>query len=117
MSATALLPVEQPAVFDLAAPAIDAPAGIVSRTLLQTSTLRVTLFRFAARQELTAHRSSRHALVQILDGRCEFEFGAQWHELAAGSFLHLPPNAEHAVRAGDEPFSMLLILASEPAVN
>jgi quercetin dioxygenase-like cupin family protein len=92
-----------------------AESGIVSRTLLQTPEVRVTLFTFAEGQELTPHTSRRRALVQILDGACEFLFAGKWQRLAAGTFLHLPPNHLHAVKAAGGPFSMLLTLGSEPA--
>ena len=74
---------------------------------------RVVLFAFADGQELTAHSSRRRALVQVLDGACEFFFGDAWHCLAAGSLLHLPPGHVHAVRASSGPFSMLLTLGAE----
>jgi quercetin dioxygenase-like cupin family protein len=93
------------------------PSGIVSRTLLQSPEARVVLFTFADGQELTAHTSVRRALVQILDGACDFFFAGQWQRLAAGTFLHLPPNHPHAVRAAAGPFSMLLTLGAEGAAT
>ena len=89
------------------------PAGIVSRTVLQTPELRLVLFAFAEGQELTGHSSKRRAVVQILEGECEFQFNGQWQKLSAGSLLHLPPDHFHAVRAVSGPFSMLLTLGSE----
>ncbi|MEY4941371.1 MAG: hypothetical protein RIQ93_3106 [Verrucomicrobiota bacterium] len=89
------------------------PAGIVSRTLLQTAELRLVLFAFADGQELTSHTSNRRAVVQILDGACDFLFAGQWQRVAAGTLIHLPPKHPHAVRAAAGPFSMLLILGSE----
>ena len=89
-------------------------AGIVSRTLLQSPEVRVVLFTFADGQELTSHTSKRRALVQILDGVCDFMFAGKWQRLEAGTILHLPPNHPHAVRAAAGPFSMLLTLGAEP---
>src|SRR5690606_22547370 len=88
-------------------------AGIVSRTILQSPELRVVLFAFADGQELTTHASKRRALVQILDGECDFLFAGKWQRLAAGTLLHMPPNHEHAVRAVAGAFSMLLTLGAE----
>lgn len=90
-------------------------AGIVSRTVVQTPELRVVLFTFAEGQELTMHTNRRRALVQILEGTCEFFFAGKWQGLAHGSLLHLPPDHPHAVRATSGPFSMLLTLGSETA--
>ena len=86
-----------------------APNGIVSRTLLRTPILRVVLFGFAEGQELTEHTSTQQALVQILSGECEFSLAGKPHNLKAGDFLHMQPNAPHAVKATKQ-FSMLLTL-------
>lgn len=86
-----------------------APNGIVSRTLLNKGGLRTTLFGFAEGQELTEHTSTRHALIQILSGECEFSLSGQPHQLSAGDFLYMPPNLIHAVKATKQ-FSMLLTL-------
>ncbi len=91
------------------------PAGIVSRTLLQTPELRAVLFAFDAGQELTSHTSRRRAVVQVLSGMCDFFFSGAWHRLETGALLHLPPGHPHAVRAGAGAFTMLLTLAAEPA--
>ncbi len=86
-----------------------APNGIVSRTLLRTPTARVVLFGFAEGQELTEHTSTQHALIQVLSGECEFSLSGKPHNLKAGDFLYMPPNAPHAIKATTQ-FSMLLTL-------
>ena len=83
--------------------------GIVSRTLLRTPQSRAVLFGFAEGQELTEHTSTQHAMVEILTGECEFSLAGKLHQLKAGSFLYMPPNLPHAVRAKTQ-FSMLLTL-------
>lgn len=92
-------------------------AGIVSRTLLQTPELRVVLFAFADGQELTSHTSRRRAVVQVLEGACDFFFAGAWHRLERGAVLHLPPAHPHAVRAAAGAFTMLLTLAAEPELS
>jgi len=89
-----------------------APESTVSRSLLREDNARVTLFSFAAGQELTPHTNRRRALVQILSGACDFFYNDTWQRLEAGTLLHLPPDHLHAVRA-PEPFTMLLILCAE----
>jgi quercetin dioxygenase-like cupin family protein len=84
--------------------------GIVSRSLLSTANLRVTLFGFAAGEELTEHTSARHAVIQILSGECEFSLAGTPRPMKAGDLLYLPPNLPHAVRATKQ-FSMLLTLS------
>ena len=109
-----LLASDQPESLVLADAAETSSSGIVSRTVIQTEELRVVLFAFAEGQELTAHSSRRRALIQVLDGACEFLYSDKWHSLAAGALLHLPPGHVHAVRATTGPFSMLLTLGAEP---
>lgn len=115
MAQPTLLAADSAAALSLPEAVQVSPAGIVSRTVLQTPELRVVLFAFDAGQELTAHTSRRRAVVQVLSGNCEFRFAGAWHRLVAGTLLHLPPDHPHAVRASDGPFSMLLTLAAEPA--
>jgi quercetin dioxygenase-like cupin family protein len=86
--------------------------GIVSRALITTPTMRVTLFGFAEGQELTEHASSSRAIIQILSGKSEWTIAGTHMEIGAGEVLHMPPGTRHAVRA-NEPFSMLLTLVKE----
>lgn len=97
----------------LLAPVENVTHGIVSRAVLTTPALRLTLFHFAAGQELSEHTSKARALVQILTGTCEFTVGPKKHVLRPGDLLHLPPGAPHAVNA-PEAFSMLLTQVTEP---
>ena len=89
-------------------------SGIVSRAVLQTVELRVVHFVFDEGQELTEHSSPHRALVQILEGACDFLFDGKWQRLDAGSLLHMPPNHPHALKANHGPFSMLLTLGIQP---
>lgn len=113
MSQRTLLSADDAVALDLAAAAQTSEAGIVSRTVLQTPGLRVVLFAFAEGQELTGHSSKRRAVVQILQGECQFLYNGAWSRLAAGTLLHLPPEHPHAVRAHAGSFSMLLTLGAE----
>jgi quercetin dioxygenase-like cupin family protein len=115
MSQKALIAATEAQAIQLAETAQVSPSGIVSRTLLQSPEARVVLFTFADGQELTAHTSKRRALVQILEGACDFFFAGRWQRLTAGMFLHLPPDHPHAVRAGAGAFSMLLTLGADPS--
>lgn len=85
------------------------PNGIVSRTLMQTGTIRQVLFGFDAGQQLTEHTTTRHALIQVLDGECVFTVNSVEQVLRVGDLLHMPPHTPHAVQAGTR-FAMLLTL-------
>lgn len=88
-------------------------AGIVSRTVLNADGTRVVLFAFAPGQELTEHTSTMRALVLGLEGSADFTVDGKTHVMKAGDFLHMPPNAPHAVVAR-EKFAMLLVLQKQP---
>ena len=88
--------------------------GIVSRAVLTTPALRVTLFDFGDKQELSEHTSKARALVQVLSGGCVFTVAGRAQTMEAGDLLHLPPGIRHAVVATG-PFSMLLTQVTEPA--
>lgn len=116
MSEQPLLDAGREQILSLAKETQFAPNGIVSRTLLRTPTVRVVLFGFAEGQELTEHTSTQQALIEVLSGECEFSLAGKPHLLAAGDFLHLPPNLPHAVKATKQ-FSMLLTLIKPSAAG
>lgn len=115
MKKNTLLSPTESGVCSLLEPVKNVAHGIVSRAVLTTSGLRLTLFNFAAGQELSEHTSKARALVQILSGTCAFSVNGTAHTLKTGDLLHLPPNAPHSVAASEE-FSMLLTQITETAV-
>jgi quercetin dioxygenase-like cupin family protein len=114
MKKNTLLSPTQSGLCSLLAPVENVAHGIVSRAVLTTPALRLTLFHFAAGQELSEHTSTARALVQALTGTCQFTVGTTVHTLKPGDLLHLPPGAPHALSA-PEAFSMLLTQVTEPA--
>ena len=114
MKKNTLLSPAEPGVCSLVEPVKNVAHGIVSRAVLTTPGLRLTLFNFAAGQELSEHTSKARALVRILSGTCAFSVAGTVHTLKTGDLLHLPPNAPHAVTA-PEAFSMLLTQITEAA--
>lgn len=114
MKRNTLLSPTESGVCSLFEPVANVDHGIVSRAVLTTRGLRITLFHFAAGQELSEHTSKSRALVQILTGTCKFSVGPTVHTLKPGDVLHLPPGELHAVNA-PEAFSMLLTQVTETA--
>jgi len=109
MKPSVLLPADTSGLLHLADECTYSDAGIVSRTVLNADRTRVVLFAFAPGQELTEHTSTSRALVIALEGSADFTVEGITHEMKAGDFLHMPPNAPHAVLAR-EKFAMLLVL-------
>lgn len=113
MASTALLSPDQAGICPLLAPPQNVAHGIVSQAVLTAPGLRVTLFYFAAGQELSEHTTPARALVQVIAGACEFTFPDRTQRLAAGDLLHMPPKLPHAVRAL-ENLTLLITQAATP---
>ncbi len=91
------------------------PGGIASRALLQAPGVRVVWMGLDAGQELTEHTTPKRALVQVLEGTCEFQLGPEWQRLGPGDLVHLTPGLPHAVRALSRmAFLLILIPNSTP---
>jgi quercetin dioxygenase-like cupin family protein len=110
----AVLPNDSSAVAPLTLPAGTVAHGIVSQALLTAPGLRVTLFNFAAGQELSEHTSPARVLVQVMAGECEFFVDGEPRLIRPGELLHLPPKAPHAVKAVTD-LTLLVIQATPPA--
>jgi quercetin dioxygenase-like cupin family protein len=113
MSAAALLLNDTAGVCPLLAPPQNVAHGIVSQAVLTAPGLRVTLFHFAAGQELSEHTSSARVLVQVLAGRCDFTVHGEVRSLQTGDMLHLPPKLPHAVIAVED-LTLLITQAMPP---
>ena len=83
------------------------PDSIVSRTFFKSERMKAILFGFDAGQELSEHTSSQSAIIQIVQGEATVTLGGDRHEVAAGSWMHMPPNLKHSVHA-KTPLIMLL---------
>jgi quercetin dioxygenase-like cupin family protein len=83
--------------------------SIVSRTILKKAAGNVTLFAFAAGQELSEHTAPFDALVSVLDGEAQVTVSGKAHALKAGDTIVMPANHPHAVKAVKN-FKMLLVM-------
>src|SRR3989304_1949941 len=83
--------------------------AIVSRTLIKKPTGTVTLFAFAAGQELSEHTAPFDALVHVLDGETIITISGKPLQLTAGEMVILPAGKPHAVKALGR-FKMMLLM-------
>jgi len=113
MSAAALLATDAAGVCPLSGPTKNVAHGIVSQAILTAPGLRVTLFHFAAGQELSEHTTPARALIQVLAGSCDFNLNGETRRLNAGDLLHMPPKLPHAVRATTD-LTLLITQAAPP---
>jgi len=83
--------------------------SIISRSLYKSAAVNVTLFAFAAGQELSDHTAPRPAVLHFLEGEARLTLGEDVHDVAAGAWVLMPANLTHAVAAKTE-VTMLLYL-------
>jgi quercetin dioxygenase-like cupin family protein len=85
------------------------PNGILSRTLHNDDATKVVQFTFAPGAELSAHTAPFPAVIFIVRGEGTLQLGADTVDAAPGSFAHMAPKLEHAIRARTG-LDMLLIM-------
>lgn len=94
---------------------VETPAdGTLSRTIYQDDRLKVVLFAFSAGQELSEHTSSTPAIMHFLKGESDVTLGADKVVANADTWIHMPPQLPHSIRA-KTPVVMLLSLLRNAA--
>ena len=83
---------------------------VVSRTLVQNSSVSMTIFSFDKGEEISTHASGGDAMVTILDGKGRFTVGGEVFILEQGETLIMPKDVPHAV-FGEERFKMQLTVS------
>jgi quercetin dioxygenase-like cupin family protein len=82
--------------------------GILSNILHKDGYVNITVFGFAAGQELSAHSAPTPAVLYFLEGEAEVQLGEDRVQAQAGSFVYMPPMLPHAISA-KSPVKMLLV--------
>jgi quercetin dioxygenase-like cupin family protein len=83
--------------------------SIISRAFYTGEDANVTLFGFAAGQELTEHTATRPAILHFIQGEADLTLGTDKTQAGPGTWVHMPPHLAHSIRA-KTPVVMLLIL-------
>ena len=83
------------------------PGQIVSKTLVQSTSVGITLFSFAKGEFISTHESNGDAFVVCLDGVGKVEIDGEPYILHEGDSIVMPANHPHAVY-GEENFKMML---------
>jgi quercetin dioxygenase-like cupin family protein len=90
---------------DLSPPA----EGIHSRTLYADDRLKVVGFGFAAGEELSEHTAQTPAVMHFIRGEASLTLGGDSREAVPGTWVHMPAQLRHSVRA-KTPVAMVLML-------
>jgi quercetin dioxygenase-like cupin family protein len=88
-------------------------AGVLSKVLLKDNNCQYTLFCLAAGTEISEHTSTRNATVNVIEGRGILTLTGHDIALKSGTFIFMPANAPHALKA-EENLSFLLTLSENP---
>jgi quercetin dioxygenase-like cupin family protein len=101
-------------VASLTALADVATEAIVSRVLMRSTGGSVTLFAFAAGQELSEHTAPFDALVQVVDGLLDVTIDGTAAAVGPGEVVVMPANVPHALRATADSRMVLVMLRDLP---
>jgi len=94
---------------------VETPAdGTLSRTVYQDERLKVVLFSFSAGQELSEHTASTPAIMHFLAGDAELTLGNDEVAAGAGSWVYMPAQLPHSIRAKSPVVMLLTLLKSSP---
>jgi len=83
---------------------------VVSKTLVQNTSVCMTLFSFDKGEEISTHASGGDAMVTVLEGKGRFTVGGEIFFLEEGETLVMPKDVPHAVY-GEERFKMQLVVS------
>jgi quercetin dioxygenase-like cupin family protein len=86
--------------------------GIISRTIYVDDQIKAVLFGFGKNQELSEHKSSMAAIIQLIEGEATITLAGETIEAKAGSWIAMPPSMQHSLYA-KTPVVMLLLLLKE----
>ncbi len=87
-----------------------APEAIVSRVLARSAGGSVTIFAFAAGQELAEHTAPFDALVHVVSGRLDLTIGGRPVTVASGEMALMPAGVPHGLRAAADSKMVLTML-------
>jgi quercetin dioxygenase-like cupin family protein len=91
-----------------------ASKSTVSRVLARTGGGSITLFAFAAGQELSEHTAPFDAMVHVLEGELGLTVGGRAMTVSAGEAVIMPADVPHALAARQD-CRMLLVMLRDAA--
>lgn len=96
-------------ILDLAQETEPPADGILSRTVFQDERIKAVAFGFGPGQELSEHTAAKPALLFFVKGEATLGLGDDLQEARAGTWVHMPANLKHSIKA-KSPVVMLLVL-------
>jgi quercetin dioxygenase-like cupin family protein len=96
-------------ILDIAKEAEPPADGILSRTIFQDDKIKAAVFGFGQGQELSEHTATKPAMLYFVKGEASIGLGDDKQEAQAGTWVHMPANLKHSIKA-NSPMVMLLVL-------
>jgi quercetin dioxygenase-like cupin family protein len=85
---------------------------VVSKTLVQTSNVSITLFAIDKGEEISTHSTPGDALVYVTEGQVTITIGDNEPALVSqGEMILMPANIPHGLEA-TEKFKMMLVIVT-----
>ena len=83
--------------------------GILTRTLFNDDDVKAVIFGFGQGEELSEHTASMPAILHFIRGEATVSLADDTIEARPGTWVHMPANLKHSVKA-TSPVVMLLLL-------
>ncbi|MCP4358294.1 MAG: cupin [Chloroflexi bacterium] len=83
---------------------------VVSRKVFNGEGGKVTLFGFAAGEELTEHTAALPAILHFLEGEATLTLGQDVSTAVAGTWVYMPAHLPHSIEAHTAVTMLLYLL-------
>lgn len=84
--------------------------GILSKEIIKSEKIDVTLFCMAAGTEISEHTSTKQGFVYVVEGRGIFNLEGKNIKMLPGVFIFMKENAVHSLKAEEETAFLLALL-------
>lgn len=83
--------------------------GIVSKTLVKTSSREISLFCMSAGQTISTHISSFPAVIHVIQGQGNISLGNKVYQAKPNAWFYMPAQLPHSIEAtGNIVFLLVL---------
>jgi quercetin dioxygenase-like cupin family protein len=86
------------------------PGGVMSKVIVKSDKLNVTLFCMAAGTDISEHTSTREGTVHVLEGEGTFTLDGEANHMKPGVLIHMRRGQPHSI-AVKKDTSFLLTLS------
>ncbi len=89
---------------------IEYPAnGILSKEIVKTEKMEVSLFCMPENSNLSEHTSTREGIVQVVEGEGVFTLENEEITMKEGVLIHMKPNTAHSLKTNKNTAFLLFL--------